>query len=36
MRSEDIKVSEYFEWEEAVVEQVATALDEAIRLRQPS
>jgi len=27
MRSEDIKVSEYFEWQEAVVEQVATALD---------
>jgi hypothetical protein len=27
MRSEDIKVSEYFEWEEAVVEKVAAALD---------
>jgi hypothetical protein len=24
---EDISVSDYFEWEEAVVEQVATALD---------
>jgi hypothetical protein len=29
MRSEDIKVSEYFEWEEAVVEKVAAVLDVA-------
>ncbi len=29
MRSEDIKVSEYFEWEAAVVEKVAAVLDVA-------
>lgn len=29
MRHEDIKVSEYFEWEAAVVEKVAAVLDVA-------